>query len=213
MNRIKLVLLSVMAITAITAVASATASALPEFLPAGTLATFTSTSGPGTLESASGTQIVCSADTNSGSITGATTVKLTIKFTGCKAFGFINCKTSGAGESEIVVNATGTLGYVSKTGPKVGLALAVTPFEFSCAGGLATGKVQGTLIGEVTPVNTKSLTGKLILTQSKGSQTIKLFEGGSETQLEVSQNGGAFEKAGEQTTDTITFAEEITVDA
>jgi hypothetical protein len=215
MKRIRLMVLATMAVVAGTALAASAASAaLPEFLPSGTKSTFTSTSGPGTLETAAKEKIECTADTNEGSITGAKTVKVTIRFTGCKAFGFANCKTTGAKEGELVVVApTGTLGYIKKAAPtQVGLSLAITEFSFECLGGLAKGKVRGGVIGEVTPINTETTTGKLILKQKEGKQEFTKFEGGAETKLESSKNGGAFEAAGEETTDTITFKEKIKID-
>ena len=214
MSRAKLVVVAAMAIVAISALASASASALPEFLPTTTKAKFTSTSGPGTLETSAKEQINCSADTNEGQILSATTFDVTIKFTGCKAFGIANCSTTGAASGELVVKATATLGYLSKTAKTVGAKLNVTEFEFTCAGGLVKGKVKGAVIGQLTPVNKKTKTGELILKQTGGENEFQHFEGEATlSKLESSKNGGAFELAGEETTDTITFAEEITLDA
>jgi hypothetical protein len=213
MSRIKLVLLSMLAITAVTALAAATASAaLPEFLPTGTKATFTSTSGPGTLEPVGGETIACTADTDKGSITGAKTFAVTISFTGCKAFGFANCTTTGAKTGEIIISGTGTLGFIKATTPlEVGGSVAITETEFACLG-LVKVRVRGAAIGVVTPINTSSTTGHLNFTQSKGKQSPLNFEGGATLTFESSKNGGTFEQAGETTEDTITFSEKITVD-
>jgi hypothetical protein len=205
MRTIKLVGAALMAVVALSAIASATASAaLPEFLPGS--GTFTSTSGAGTLAIQGGNTITCSSDTNSGSITGPKTVTVTIDFKGCVLFGFVGAHSLEDASGVILVKATGTLCFIKQASPlQVGLKLTITPVHIEAGGQLA--KVEGTLYGEVTPLNVNQ-TGpyKLILEQSGGLQKIKNCEGEAATELKASENEGTAKPAGETTTDTITFA-------
>jgi hypothetical protein len=202
---------AIVALAALSVIGSATASAaLPEFLPAE--GTFTSTSGAGTLAIEEGNTITCESDTNTGSITGAKTVKLTVEFKGCKIFGFIGASSAGDASGVILVEATGELCYLSKAAKTVGLTLTLTKNVVISAAGQKS-EVKGKFIGEVKPVNTATTKGELILKEEKGLQSIKKCEGGAETELEANENGGAFKKAGETTTDTITFAKSTTIDA
>jgi hypothetical protein len=218
----KLVVLAAVAVCAVSALAAATASALPEFLPTNTKAKFTSTSGPGTLFSGGG-NVECTSDTNEGQILSATHFDVLILFKGCKAFGFANCTTAGQPSGTIHITGLGLLGFIKKTAPlDVGASIEITglnakleeksPAEFSCAGGLAKIAIRGAAIGLIEPLNTSSTTGKLGYKAPGGKQEFTKFEGGAELTFESSKNGGAFEKAAEETTDTITFAEAISTD-
>ena len=200
-------------VSAAAAVYANTASAaLPEFLPTGTKVKGVSTSGPGTLQSPMGT-LQCTDDETIVTATGPKTVDITVKFLGCKAFGFANCTTSGAKSGEVVLEGTGTLGFIKGTSPlEVGESLAIKETEVSCGAGLVKLKVRGAAIGVVTPINTSSTTEHLSFAQSGGKQKPEKFEGGSKLTLEVSVNGGAFEESGLATEETTTFAEKITVD-
>jgi hypothetical protein len=204
MYRVRTIGAAIVAVVALSAIASATASAaLPEFLPAS--GKFTSTAGAGTLQIEGGNTITCTEGTNSGEITGAKTATVTITFKGCRIFGFIGAHSSGDVEGTILVSsAKGELCYLSKTAKTVGLKLTLASTLKIEAGGQKS-EVLGTLIGEVKPVNSKVTEGELILKQTGGLQAIKKCEGGTETELKANENGGAFKAAGEQTTDKIQF--------
>jgi hypothetical protein len=156
MSRTKLVLLTVMSVCVISAVASAAASAaLPEFLPTGTKAAFTSTSGGGKLVTAGGETIACTDDRDQGKITGAKTASIEVTFLGCKAFGIANCTTKGLKAGELLIPGTVTLGFIKATTPlEVGGAFAITGTQSFVCGGLIKVEGRGTAICRVTPINT-----------------------------------------------------------
>lgn len=226
LKRFRVVGLCLVAVFAVSAVASASASAaLPEFVPS-TKQTFTSTSGVSTLAAGAFT-ITCEKDTNAGEITGAKTVgKVVVKFTKCtiKVLFTFECKSKGAANGEIVTNALkGTLGYIEGYGSGVGLKLEpetaseYTNGEIECAGSNKV-KVTGAVIGEVTPINTSSTKGELIFKRTGTKQ-----ESGEEIEIEhvryehvklmSSLNGGTAGPAAEETTDKITFKEAVEVKA
>jgi hypothetical protein len=213
MNRTKLILLMLTSVCALVALAATSASAaLPEFLPSGTKATFTSTVGGELLEPVSGETEQCTGGTDHGRITGAKTADIELTFIGCKAFGFANCSTAGAKAGEISISGVITLGFIKATSPlEVGGSLAITEVEYTCAG-LIKGKIKGAAIGVVTPINTLSFTGHLNFLQAKGVQKPLSFEGGATLSFLENKNGGAFEQSGEQFEDTITYSEAIAVD-
>jgi hypothetical protein len=212
MQRLKVVRLVLLAAFAVSIVSVASASAaLPEFtgpFPK----TFTSTSGKGALETVGGKTVTCTSDTtDEGKITGEKTATAVVLFSGCKS-GIVSCNSPGQAAGVIdTVPLTGTLGYISKAEKRVGLLLVPTTgelfVEFECTG-FAKSKVKGAVIGELTPVNKKTKTFTLAFKQTKGKQAITKFEGGATEILESSLNGGAFEQAGEETTDTLTLTEE-----
>jgi len=217
MKQVKLVAVLAVALTALFALgASAASAALPEFLPVGTKATFTSKSGKGTLETVGGKKITCEDDTNSGKITGAKTIEVTINFLGCKAEGFA-ANTKGDAEGHILVTCTGQLGYLSKASKDVGLGLKCGEIHIEVFGDLILILVRFKnlgIIGLVTPLNS-SKTGPFVLSlkQTKGVQEFTKFEGEATSSFaESALNSGAFEQAGEETSDEITFSEAVSID-
>jgi hypothetical protein len=213
MKRIKLIVGALMALTALTAVATSTASAaLPEFSPAS--GTFTATSGPGTLQIKGGGAISCKADTvKNGVITNEKLFTATVDFTSCTALG-LTANSEGDAAGTILIPLDGDLCYLSKSAKTVGALLKILP-EAGVNIEIPSVKekivVRGTGVAEVKPVNTKTKTGELILTQKEGKQGISKCEGGSETSFEGNENGKGFVAAGEQTTDTISFTNETEV--
>jgi hypothetical protein len=208
-RRIKSTLIALIAISALSAIASATASAAtePQFLP-GEGTKFTSTSGPGTLETAKKGNIECAADTDEGTLTSDTTGVVTIDFTKCKALGIIGAHSLGDAGETILVSGTELLCWINEAkdeaGAYVHLPSAGIHIEISAVAKLLL--VKGSVLGKVEPApknGEKHKSGKLILKQTKGAQEFTKCEGGKEEILETSENGGAFEKSGEQTTDEI----------
>ncbi len=206
MQRIRSVGATFIAAIALTALAAATASAAaPTILPGS--GTFTSTSGLGTLFTKAGSEIVCKADTNKGTVLSAQKVDATIDFTGCTAFG-LPMNSVGDAAGTLLVVLSGSACYVNKANKEVGLDLSVTPLniEVPAIGGKIT--IKGNVIGAFTPVNTNQ-TGPFALTfkqVSNGVQSITKCEGGITRSLLTSTNGGTFEASSEVTTDFITFA-------
>jgi hypothetical protein len=204
MSRAKLIGMAITAAVAISAIASVTASALPEFLPGAAGTKFTSFSGSGTLATASGVAITCKADTDNGELLSKTTMTVTIDFTGCTLFGIVNAHSLGDASGTILTTATGALCYLSKTNKTVGVELTPTGKVHIEVGSELT-LIEGTVIGELTPVNVSTKgPAHLILEQSaNGKQKILTCEGGTEKHLTSAKNEGASEAASEATTDTI----------
>ena len=183
---------------------------------------FTSTSGPGKLETVGKVTVECKAGTSTGEIKSTKeVVKVLVKFTGCETSG-IECKTAGAGAGEILTKELKSkLGYINKAKKEVGLsltpALAKGAFaEFECPLAKATivvkegaGKRGNSVIGAITPVNKMAKAFTLTFKQVAGKQSPEKFETGLVDVLESSLNGGAAEQAGLEATDTLTTAEEV----
>jgi len=191
--------------------------------------TFTSKSGLSLLVTTSGATVECEADTNTGKLTGPTTDEVTVTFTKCKTtIGGMNlvCGTKGAAAGTIVTNLLSSkLGFIKKGAPtEVGDSLSPkTPktfatFECSLGGvtvatievGEGAGKGGDSVIGKITPLNTSTanytLTFKCATAPPSGVQEFTKFEGGALDVLESSTNGGAFERACEQSTDNLTLS-------
>jgi hypothetical protein len=210
---------TITAIVALTAIAANMANAAkPEFKIAGAFPIkFTSFSGPGTLAKANNSNTIeCTKDTNKGEILSTKKVDFTVDFEGCTIFGIVNAHSLGDPANTILVTATGELCYISKAAnpPQVGLLITPTgTLHIEAAGALA--EVLGQLIGQMTPVNKKTLSSELILkAAAAGKQEQLRCEGGAETHLATSENEGSFEASSEATTDKIgLLREEIEISA
>ncbi|HEY2536430.1 MAG TPA: hypothetical protein VGI24_05540 [Solirubrobacteraceae bacterium] len=160
-----------------------------------------------TLETVGGLQIACTKKSlGQGETTGVKTVsRLVLKFKECSS-GANSCGTGGTVTSN---RLQGTLGYINATNKEVGLDLTSEAgggalLEFTCEGTVGKVQVKGSVIGAITPVNTS--TGGYTLTfalTKTGKQNITKFEGGAEDVLELSKEGGAFEKTALEATDTV----------
>ena len=184
----RLVFLAALAIS-LTAVTSASAAA-PEFKP-GTKQAFTGESGTGALETSSTTAITCSNDTSTGEVTGSKTVgSVIVTFHGCKSTESGGCTVHSTGlpalpvaEGGLVVThlLKGELGTTAESATGVGLLLvpANGGREFVTLEGtcllLSPAPVEGTVVGEATPIENLSKDGKLSFIGSKGTQHIKKF--------------------------------------
>jgi hypothetical protein len=218
MNRIRIVGVALVAVFALSVVASS-ATASPVFYTkveyggtANTPVKFTGTLGAAFLEgSVSKSKIECSSGTASGEVTGPTTTKKNLTtFTGCKAQGF-PCNSAGDPEGTIKTkNLEGELGDVKAGIPGMRLfdeagGKGAELAAFSCAGGAIAVKVKGSVIGQLsgaageTVANGKfAASNKLTLAQSAGIQKFNKFIGevGSE-QLEAKVGEGGYEKSGQ----------------
>lgn len=216
MKRMRVVGVCLVAVLAVGAATATAASALPEFtgpFPK----TFTSTSKASLFETVGGTKTKCTADTNTGAITGPQSGEIQITFTGCK-LGKTPCNTPGAVPGTIVTNALSlTIGYINKAKKVVGADL-VEPT--SGAGFLAYGcgplifvRVQGSVIGRIRPINklvTPAEVFKLKFAQALGVQKYPNLEASPVDILE-SSFGGPFEVTGLGSTDAILFGEPVTL--
>jgi len=180
-------------------------------LKAGEEVKFESTSGVGVLETASLERIHCQTDKDAGETKGPKEDLVVVRFFECESSGF-KCMSKGAAAGEIVTNELESeLGYINAAKHEVGLDLKPSGelfVEFECVGGIVKVKTRGSVIGRITPV--LEMSNEFTLAFKKVSnpctQEIERFEGELKDTLETSKNGGAFEGACEETTDTIKFS-------
>ncbi len=177
----------------------------------------TSTSEAGNLVAGSNT-IHCKKDSGEGLSAGKRLVlEVLVAFTGCE-LGLFECSTKGAKAEEIMTAALKeTLGYINKSTKLTGIKLEpesgteFTAGEIECASTKV--KVTGALIGDATPVNTKTTKGTLEFKASGTKQAHELIEieGKTETgiKLNVSVNGEPAVGASEETTESLTFNEMV----
>lgn len=225
MRYAKLLGLSLVAVFAVGAVAVASASAvLPEFegpFPNG----FTAKElGVGKVETVAGRTVECGEAETSGSINAPKDALVkAILFKKCKstAFGAGNCQTAGHAEGDVTTTALlALLGYITK--PKVGLLFepesGVNFATFVCKTILGNENltVKGTVICELTPVNTKGKSFVLTCKQTKGVQSPTSFEGGPKDTLMMEGSGPenfAFEQFGGESLSDITTERETQIKA
>jgi hypothetical protein len=172
-----------------------------------------------TLETKAGTQVKCAANTSEGEASGVKKVKkVTVKFTGCQTTVIGTCNSPGEPAEHITTKALeGEIGYITEGKSEVGLDLWAEGrteselkehkfhkllAEFSCVK-LANNKVEGSVIGLLTPNNTKGRAFKLSYKAgaNKGEQEIQKLpavEGGVKDVLFSSLNNGPFEESNEQ---------------
>jgi hypothetical protein len=223
--RIKVLGLAVVAAFALSAIASATAMALPEIvnskgvaLAAGTK--ITDRSGKSVLETIKGSKITCEKDKSAGEVTGARTAKNTITFEGCTAFG-LGCNTSG---KVIEIHVTSTVVYLNEKEKTVGIVLALEKEPTITCGGVQKLKVRGDTICPVSPVNTLTKVVTLACKQTKGVQEpLEYEEGGkkvkpplNETEASGFPEKFAFTQSGLTSADELEFGspvEEVEVKA
>jgi hypothetical protein len=193
----------------------------PAFAAALFPTTFTATSGANELETGSTQPIACQSDVATGEVTGEETVgSVMVTFSGCHSTEAGGCtvKGGGAGTGKILSNVLdGELGSVkrSEATSEVGLLLLpTTGTEFTKIEGtcLLSEKtpVDGTVAGEVTPINASSTEGKLIFAGSKGKQEIKAISVLGTTLKPVLKALGLLESS-EASVESLTFAEAIEV--
>jgi hypothetical protein len=209
----------------VSAVAVASASAAkPQFVlesgafPVG----FTSTSGESILKTTGGTEVVCSADTNTGKILNAKEDEVTVTFTGCHAFGFVACTTGSEPsgtiktkllKSFLVYNTAKTkaldlLYPATESFPPAEPPSGGVVAEFSCLGQAVV--VRGSVLGQFPTINTFLHSTSLNFVRlASGAQEFEEYvtEAGATRKafLESKVGTGAFEMAAQSTTDTITL--------
>ncbi len=190
------------------------------------------------LETVNNRRVECKAGTNEGEITSENQLKVTVKFTECKAVtpSEVSCNNITTNpleghlyytqEPELVKNP-GTqveeeTNVVLQLKPVTGTVLA----SFKCGFGLETLEVTGTVLGFVVPINGEhSTTGYLVFRQQKdaegkilqGHQDPEFYENQCESKEDVLMTKGSGlepfgpERSAEETTDEITFKEPIQV--
>jgi hypothetical protein len=199
------------AAVAIAALASATASAEPEFLTKavvkeGERIPFSGTIGVEYWEAKSGTKIICESGAITGEVTGPKSVgNVVITGTSCPGLGAGGCQEI---RSKVLA---GALGGITSTQPGLKLFSEAEGkggvlFEFFCGGPLKV-IIQGEVTGAINgAAGENPETGKLLSTltfvyaEKAGVQKYQGFSEGLEAglvgQLVMSIGGGAFEPAG-----------------
>jgi hypothetical protein len=179
--------------------------------------TFKGSSGVGTIETASGKQIKCGADSPSGTFEPESKTNLTmtkgpfnINFEKCSLAG-ITCTGSGASKGVIIVSGTFQIRWWGKaiTEHKVAFMALLKEASIECPGIKLNLSLRGCVAGNIEPVNSglKS-TVSVLFKQEKGKQEImEVFSiGGKETEackMELKEGAGAFEAAGLATTEAL----------
>lgn len=217
MRRMRLVGLALVAVLALSAVVAAAAQAEPEFKKAGAKNGFTTSSGTGEMKAGSIT-IKCTSDHSSGTISSSKTVSgVVVTFEGCIAKeGSKECKT-GASEDGVITTAelVGKL-VETETGSDVGLQLEPSgggSYVTVVANCLAVTEspVTGQIVGEVKPLNTKSLTGEVIYRISSSKQQIRKYVYNGKSTSSAVLKAFSILEAPLSTTETVTFEEETEV--
>src|ERR1700689_547806 len=227
MVRIRLIVMAVLAVFCMSAVAAAAASASEgEFVNSKEEILkknkYTSTGGTTTLETAAGTKITCTSNTDHGIWPSRAGGEGTILFQGCTASG-LSCKggKDEAGEPKapeifvlvglLIKRSSATERLILYTIHKPG-TLEAGELEIVCSGVKIL--VKGSFLG-TTNYKTKTLskTIELSFTQSKGKQAVTEYENekGEKVKckgLESSTEGKAFEGAAFEGKETDTLEEE-----
>jgi len=180
MQRLKVVVLALMAVLALSAFASSTAfGADAEFLPAANEG-YTGESGEGRLLTLGKKDVVCKKDTSSGVLSGRTAT-LHIDFSECKGEkGLTTCTGLGEASGVILVLASGLLVYDSLSPLGVAVLVTLTPVHFSCS--IVLIEVTGKVLCLITPIETATKHGEIICEMSTATsgdpKETDYFEGG-----------------------------------
>ncbi len=221
---LRLLGLSAVVVVVMSFVAAGTASASsPEFVNAaktGVKVSLTGTSGTSKLTTV-GQEVTCATSSSTGEVTtnsgNASNVHVTFSTcTGKK--GATSCAAHSTGKTnEIVTNTLkGALGTVKTTEAASGQGLVLSPasgssfvkIEGTCLSPTTT-SVEGSVAGEVSPLNKQQTTGKLVLSAPSGVQAIKSITVAGTVQKPKLE---AFtEEAAEESSDSIKFGEALTV--
>jgi hypothetical protein len=153
-----------------------------------------------------GGEVVCKAFKDEGRVTAVKAeTKVISIFTGCVSLGK-KCTTTGQTAGTIKTNSLeGGLGYIEAASHTVGVDLKAEGggelAAFNCEG--LEIKVNGSVIGQLTPINTMSTSSVTAFTvNGSGLQTYKNLEGAPEDVLESTINGGGPFESGQQATAT-----------
>lgn len=219
MTRIKSIGLALTAVVAMSAFAVASASAeLPEAVVKGgkeANTAFTVKSEKSKLQAIGGANLTCTEDSGSGKLTGAQTGEVEIKFTGCEAALGGKCNTGGAAAGEVALVLSMRLVYLNKASKEIAYLFSIlhlgTTIEIKCE--KLTIQLKGSFLIPVSPLNKPQFRYTLVAKQKEGKQEPLEYEteggGKAPNTLEVEVNGAKAEQAGLETTEKVTFAEEI----
>ena len=146
--------------------------------------------------------VTCTADKVKGQITGPVTAEVQIDLTGCttSVVAGVQCNSPNGLPGEIQTEVLfGTLGYTKLEPKEVGLDLANPtggPMAVFFCGAAVTGKLYGSVIGKVTPINAKPGKGlHLSFAEKAGKQHFMNLLGGP-PDFPMMTLGGPLEPAG-----------------
>jgi hypothetical protein len=183
MKRVRLLGLVFLAIFALGAVVSATASAeeMPNMLPGeGKEGTQKATSGTGTLETASGKAVTCSKDEGSGKSTTKKLGEFDILFSPCNGSFGSTCWGLDDKESLLSVLVLGTwhLRYYSLPSHTVAIIFLIKHVHLWCKAGfiLILILLLGCVAGKLTPTGTLTTKFTATLNQTKGKNEITVVD-------------------------------------
>jgi hypothetical protein len=152
--------------------------------------TFSGSGAETTLTTVGRPTIKCVAANIAGEYTGPKTASVTVELQACVNSEGKQCQTLGNpnNKSEIALSAEGKLGFIKneliegKRIVAVGMDLQpkspVTPLaQYECGNPLETSKIEGSVIGKLTPINKMTTTQKLLyFVRKSGEQLPEKFE-------------------------------------
>jgi hypothetical protein len=193
---------ALVAVCALGAAVSASASALPRFAVAkgGSYPITAEASAPSAfavISQATGEAHSCNGVDSQITIPAlGSTASYAIELLNCKLANGLGCATEGsAGER---LSGTATLVYINKASKLVGLLVTLTPTEILC--GALKEKVKGSFLAPITPINKETTSLGLSLTGNReGKPTYTTYENekseASKAKLEVNYGAGYKEAA------------------
>lgn len=220
MQRLKALWLALIAAFAVSAIASASAWALPEFL--GTLpTTFTGTSGAGELVSG-GLSIKCKKDTSSGTFENSKHGTFSVDFKECT--GPLNeaCNSLGDASGIILVTGNALSAFDSLSPLGAALILLVEPEVHIICHSIKEELilVKGAVLALVLPINVKTKKFELLVEVEAGKQKETEYWNDSGVKVKLadpllsSLNGGVFKESTEESKENkIETVNELTLDA
>jgi hypothetical protein len=232
MKRIRIMGLCLVGVFAISAAASASASAeLPEFVPENGQfeKRFTSKSTEAYIEASGERVVICRGSENAGTLHLPKLLSVHVRFFGCVSPG-LGATCQNAGEPGVIVTKQlkGTVGYINKLTKEVGLSLtppvaggALT--QFKCAGvtvkvgegKLIEGGKEGgdSVIGKLGPTNLSRTKYGVEFHCMGGRQEVESLELGLRDVLEAKVGNGPWEEACLNYPDRLLFPEPVTLAA
>lgn len=210
MRKVKMVGYSVLALLAISVVASASASAaLPEFTPVPNA--FTAKSGKATLQQKGGATVTCKTSETTAKAKNEVKTEKTgvydILFLGCETLGKVCTGLTDTVAGSILSIGTFSISYLSKAAKTVGIKLETGEVHFECGAGAALLTVKGCALGSLEKVNTKTKTLTLNLTQKEGANELILDEAKTECKLLSQNEAKGFLQSGEGAVEAVITTE------
>ena len=158
--------------------------------------------------------VKCKTSSGAGEVVGAKGIaKMKTTYKECKVvMNSAACTSPGDASGEIDTSfLSGKLEYINLFTKTVGIEFKPTTgtvlAEFTCSG-LPTAKVEGCVIGQVTPTNVVSTTGEFTFKANSETQEFTKLEGGSLCEIKVFGS-----KAALNSQDVVTYAKAVSVKA